>query len=455
MKEDVLSFSEQYNLFNQGDHLFLAVSGGIDSMAMLHFFAEIKQHWDLNLTTLTIDHQLRQSESEADTRFVKEQSEALGIPCEVISVDVKGYQKKYQVGVQEAARVLRYDAFRKYVDPRGKLVLAHHGDDQVETMYMQLTKGLVPTGMKASRSLYSMNVIRPFLSIAKKDITTYMAERGLSHREDPTNKEDQYTRNRFRHHLLPFIKQENNNIHRSVRRVHEQLSEDEELLTKLAENELGLFSQFCEQKVTFSIKSFVSLPQPLQRRGFHLILNYLSVNTNRYQDFYPSFLDWLSSNQPNSTWSPNEEWRAIKSYDECTITVESFEVLKPYNIVLNLDEKATLPNGWTLSVRLHDRYEQLDDLNHQLLINVEESDLPLTVRTRNPGDRVKPLGLKGSKKVKDIFIDEKIPKMKRDSWPIVESKQGEIIWVPFIVKSEFVSRSGALKLKLTIEGEQD
>ncbi|WP_017187035.1 tRNA lysidine(34) synthetase TilS, partial [Alkalibacillus haloalkaliphilus] len=432
----------------------LAVSGGIDSMAMLHFFAEIKEQWNLTLTTLTVDHKLRQNDSEEDAQFVKEQSEALAIPCEVICVDVKGYQKKYQVGVQEAARVLRYDAFKRYVGARGKLVLAHHGDDQVETMYMQLTKGLIPTGMKASRSLYSMNVIRPFLFVEKIDLTTYMADRGLPHREDPTNKDDQYTRNRFRNHLLPFIKQENNNIHKSVRRVHEQLGEDEALLTSLAEKEMGLFSQFCEQKVTFSIKSFVSLPQPLQRRGFHLILNYLSVNTNRNQDFYPSFLDWLSSNQPNSTWSPNEQWRAIKSYDECTITVESHETLTPYNIELNLGGKATLSNGWTLSVELYDDTQQVD-LNHQLLINVDETDLPLTIRSRMPGDRVKPLGLKGSKKVKDIFIDEKIPKMKRDSWPIVESKQGEIIWIPFIVKSEFVSRTGALKLKLTIEGEQD
>ncbi|GEN44749.1 tRNA lysidine(34) synthetase TilS [Alkalibacillus haloalkaliphilus] len=454
MKEDVLTFNEQYNLFNQGDHLFLAVSGGIDSMAMLHFFAEINKQWDLNLTTLTVDHQLRHGESEADAQFVKEQSEALGIPCEVISVDVKRYQKKYQVGVQEAARELRYDAFKKYVGVRGKLVLAHHGDDQVETMYMQLTKGLVPTGMKASRSLYSMNVIRPFLNVAKTDLTTYMSDQRLPHREDPTNQDDQYTRNRFRNHLLPFIKQENKNIHKSVRRVHEQLSEDEALLTQLAEREMGLFSQFCEQKVTFSIKSFVSLPQPLQRRGFHLILNYLSVNTDRNQGFYPSFIDWLTSNQPNSTWSPNEQWRAIKSYDECTITVESDKALEPYNIELNLGGKATLPNGWTLSVELYDDAQQVD-LNRQLLINVDESDLPLMIRSRMPGDRVKPLGLKGSKKVKDIFIDEKIPKVKRDSWPIVESKQGEIIWVPFIVKSEFVSRTGALKLKLTIEGEQD
>ncbi|GAA0452700.1 tRNA lysidine(34) synthetase TilS [Alkalibacillus silvisoli] len=456
MKNDVLGFVKENNLFNQGDSLFLAVSGGSDSMAMLHFFAQIQETMDLNLVTLTVDHQLRGGESREDTLFVKSQSESLSIPCEILSVDVREYQAKFQVGVQEAARNLRYEAFKRIVKDSGKLVLAHHGDDQVETMFMQLAKGVVPFGMKTYNNMLGMTIIRPFLSVTKDELLHYIEEESISYREDPSNSEESYTRNRFRHHLLPFIKNENNSIHISANRLHHQLADDEAFLVEMARKEMESISQFCEHKVTFSVNLYRNLPQPLQRRGFHLILNYLSVNKIRNHDYFPSFIEWLSSNQANSEWSPNGEWKAVKTYDQCTITT-FLEAVEPYHFELNINEHVKLPNGW--KIKLEEVTQEnigADMFNEAMYIcGTEMVNLPLTVRTRQPGDRIRPLGLKGRKKVKDIFIDEKIAKTQRDLWPIVESNQGEIFWIPFISKSHLANQIGTSNYKLTIEVEQN
>ncbi|WP_188207348.1 tRNA lysidine(34) synthetase TilS [Alkalibacillus aidingensis] len=452
MQEKILHFNQQQQLFNQGDHLFLAVSGGADSMAMLHFFAWLKEEWDLTLTTLTVDHQLRGEESHQDVQFVKEQSEQLGVPCLIKQVNVTAYKNANQVGTQEAARELRYQFFKEQLinNSKAKLVLAHHADDQLETMYMQLTKGVKPTGIFAKRELGEMTVIRPLLTLTKEELLDYIKESEIEYREDPSNQEVVYTRNRFRKELLPFLKKENPNLHQGVNRVHDQMVDEDRFLNELTEERMSQFSQFSGNKVSFSIKCFNEMARPLQRRGFHLILNYLSVNMSKIKDYFPSFLEWITSNKPNSLFSPTEEWLALKAYDRCYITTDDV-ANQPFSMELNLGEKVKLPNDWVISlVQAND--DHLDNQQvHTFICDQRLLHLPLTVRSKKPGDRMKLKGLNGRKKVKDIFIDEKIPKFQRDQWPLVENGNGELIWIPFIRKSDLAEKSDSSNYKIIID----
>ncbi|MDQ0158466.1 tRNA lysidine(34) synthetase TilS [Alkalibacillus salilacus] len=452
MEEQVKQFIQEQGLIHKGDELYVAVSGGVDSMALLHLLYSMQSEWNLSLTVLTVDHQLRGEESAADSLFVANQAADLSIPCRVLKVDTKAYQQKNQTGVQEAARILRYDAFAKEVSESGKLVLAHHGDDQVETMFMRLSKGVLPRGMDASKQLDALHVIRPLLTVSKEQIKDYVNQHSISFREDPSNASDHYTRNRFRHQLLPFVQSENPNIHNSAMDLHHELSEDHQMLNEWAEERMGLISQFCEQKVTFSINSFKALPLPLQRRGFHLILNYLSVSNQSYRHDFQSFKMWLESEAPNSEWTLRQGLKAIKSYDTCTVTTQTFEP-NSYAIPLNVGDMHRLPNGWTIQVQeLSSENSKTIDLNPHIVVG-SKSDVtwPLTVRTRRPGDRIRPKGLNGHKKVKDIFIDEKVPLHERDTWPVVTDADGRVLWIPLLKQSDWADLSDTHHIILSID----
>ncbi|MET3683746.1 tRNA(Ile)-lysidine synthase [Alkalibacillus flavidus] len=452
MEERVKQFIQNNQLIERGDDLYLAVSGGVDSMAMLHFFHAMQTEWDLSLTVLTVDHQLRGEESACDVAFVHEQAEALDIPCRVLRVETEDYQRKHQVGVQEAARVLRYEAFRHEVSSNGKLVLAHHGDDQVETMFMRLTKGVVPTGMDSDRHIGSMQIIRPFLSVTKQMIVQYAEACALVYREDPSNESDRYTRNRFRHQLLPFVQAENPSIHNSAMNLHQELREDQQLLDTWAERQMAEIGQFCEQRVTFSINSFNALPQPLQRRGFHLILNYLSVYNQSYRNDFEAFKTWLNSHHANSQWTPRQGFTAIKSYDTCTITCESLPQ-GDYTFELDVGSWVSLPNGWILSAEAVQSNQLFNYEGDRSVILGPAADLPqpLVVRTRQRGDRIRPQGLNGHKKVKDIFIDHKVPTVERDTWPVVTDKHGRLLWIPFLCRSDWADVTHTNLIKLSID----
>ncbi|MGP4073763.1 tRNA lysidine(34) synthetase TilS [Piscibacillus sp. B03] len=447
METAVLEYNQKQQLFEKGDTLFLAVSGGPDSLAILHFFASIQASWNLTLKTLTVDHQLRGKESRDDAQFVKEESERLGIPCQIGQVNVEGYKEKHQVGTQVAARELRYQFFHNCMKdcPYSKLVLGHHQDDFTESMVMQFIKGVRPNGIPVKRTFGNHELIRPFLCVSKEEIMNYLSKHSLTPRLDPSNEEDSYTRNRVRHHVIPLMVQENPNLSKSLFNLQEQLVEDSDYLDSLAEEK---FHEIIEQKpgrVVFSITVFNGLPLPLQRRIFHLILNYLYKYEIMEKDYFMTFKEWIQSNQPNSEFQVNEYMMFIKAYDECVIRKGSKRELQYYE-TLGLNESIQLPNGWGASVSEVNEVREIG--THTLFCDINHITFPLTVRTRKNGDRIKPLGMNGHKKVKDIFIDHKIPKYLRDEWPIVETNN-EVIWIPFICKSHISKDSGQNLIQIT------
>ena len=441
LKSSVLSFNEKHQLFKQGDTLYLAVSGGLDSMAMLDFFYRIQEEWSLELIVLTVDHQLRGQTSRQDAEFVEAEAHKRNLRVIRGEVDVETYRQTHRVGTQEAARKLRYRFFEKQMNDRAdvKLVTAHHADDQAETMLMQLAKGVPLKGIPLKGSLGNKQIIRPFLSVSKQELLTYIETNQVDYHEDPTNQDDTYTRNRFRQRILPFFKKENPNFLEGVQRLSEMYRDEDRILDDLANEKMQSIGQFCEQKVTFSIPQYLALPLSLQRRGFHLILNYLHIPMGK-TDYFFDFLEWLQADQPNATYSFMKDFQWVKAYDQCEIGYKDVSDWS-YFVSVAVDETVHLPNGWMLSVTEVDKVESTDTDHHVYLFACDKRHIvfPLTIRTRKPGDRIRLLGLAGTKKVKDIFIDEKVPKIDRDRWPIVENGDGTILWLPKLAKSDFAS----------------
>ncbi|MEI5909510.1 tRNA lysidine(34) synthetase TilS [Bacillus spongiae] len=444
--EQVLNqFIEQHDLVQEGDKIVVAVSGGPDSLMLLHYLFSNQEKWNINVMAISIDHMLRGEESHRDLLYVMDYCQKNNIPLLPKRIDVSKELKGSQGGVQEKARLLRYRAFEEAIVTYSatKLALGHHGDDQIETVLMSLTRGssTQAIGIPLRRNFAEAEIIRPLLCLSKEDIVQYCEYHGLNPRIDPSNLKENYTRNRFRKRVLPFLQKENPHVHRHYQRFSQEMYEDDQFLLEITREKMSKIWDIQHGKVTLSITSFLEIPLPLQRRGIHLILNYLykqkpgSLSAIHIYDV----LSLIQKQHPSGTLHLPNNLFVTKSYGTCSFTIsEGVEVLQPFHFQLTIGETTSIPSGSVFSIS--EEYQE----NHQvecIQLAQNEISFPLHIRTRQPGDRMKVKGLNGSKKVKDIFIDEKVPLDKRNTWPIVTDNDGVILWIPTLKVSELVKDS--------------
>ena len=262
-------------------------------------------------------------------------------------------------------------------------------------------------------------------------------------RFDPSNEKTNYTRNRFRKYVLPFLKKENPLVHERFQHFSETLLEDETYLQELTKKYLNTVLKRKEKsKVEIEINGFLELPMPLQRRAIQLILNYLygTIPASLSSIHIENLLTLLSQNHPSGSLDYPNGLKVIKSYQNCLFTFEQEEV-KAYYYELDFPSSLILPNGYVIKSELVRNASIKRDRNETFLLNMDSFDKPLIVRTRKPGDKIQLKGMIGRKKVKDIFIDEKIPIHNRSSWPIVLDGNGRILWIPGLKKSMYEAES--------------
>ncbi|MHC8520030.1 tRNA lysidine(34) synthetase TilS [Rossellomorea sp. H39__3] len=269
-----------HRLIEKGDRLLVAVSGGPDSLALLHFLHALREELDVEVAAAHVDHMFRGRESYDDLLFVEGFCKDRDIPFFGERINIPAMMKTEKGSLQEMARKARYAYLEQVMTTYGgnKLALGHHGDDQIETILMKWTRGAGGkgrAGIPFRRPFSTGEIIRPFLSVTKADILDYCERERLSPRIDPSNRKDTYTRNRFRSRVLPFLKEENPNVHRNFQQFSEESLEDEEFLEELTRVKLNKVWKVEEDFSTLDIKRFLQMAQPLQRRAINLILNYL------------------------------------------------------------------------------------------------------------------------------------------------------------------------------------
>lgn len=441
------TFVQRHGLIKEGDTIVAAISGGPDSLALLHYLSELKQSLSLTVIPASIDHGLRGEESREDVAYVAEICERLRLPVEKITLDVGSYMKKNSMGTQEAARILRYKALAEvmYTYEADSLALGHHGDDQVETLFMQLTRGASPsgvTGMPVTRKFAGGQIIRPLLEMTKEELERYCRDAGLTPRYDPSNEETAYTRNAFRHRLIPFLKEQNPKLHTHIQAYSERKMEDETFLLEKASEIMEELS-FSEGRAEASISSLQRYPIALQRRAFHLILNYLYNGqteniTYVHEDL---FLRLMDGDRANSTLNFPKDLHIIREYDKILFTFEDPEPAS-YRLELQPGESVLLPGGDGLAADFVTGAEEVSP--NEFICDESHVSFPLIVRTRRDGDRMKPAGMKGTKKIKDIFIDCKVPLREREDWPVVTDSDGTVLWIPGIKKAAVEQTTGSL-----------
>ncbi|WP_075979842.1 tRNA lysidine(34) synthetase TilS [Bacillus massilinigeriensis] len=429
---------KQFHIENS--RILVGVSGGPDSLALLHFLWKHRTQWNLDIFAAHLDHMFRGEESYGEALFVRDFCEERNIPFEMKQVNVPKYMEQTGLSLEIAARNCRYQFFEEVAEKLhiDYLALGHHGDDQVETILMRLTRGSTGkarAGIPFLRPFKSGFIFRPFLCLNRREIEKYCTDNHLDPRRDPSNESLLYSRNRFRHQVLPFLHKENPHVHLHFARFSDELISDEDFLQELTVQEMSKVMKVRSQgKIVISIEEFLKIPMPLQRRGIQLILKYLykekpaSLSAIHIDQVFLL----ISNPHPSGILDFPNGLKIVRSYDECHFNVQLQEV-QPYCIEISKPGFYLLPNGSKLIMEFVDDIQEDKDLN-TLLLKLEGT-LPIIVRTRKNGDRMTLKGMNGTKKIKDIFIDKKVPVHERNAWPIVTNHSNEIVWIPGIKKA--------------------
>jgi tRNA(Ile)-lysidine synthase len=441
LESTVESYLNHHSFKLENKRIIVGVSGGPDSLALLHYLLQERGKRDLFIVAAHVDHMFRGEESFLDAMFVKDFCEQHRIPFEMIQINVTEIMEATGKSSQIAGRDVRYEFYhnmmKKYA--ASYLALGHHGDDQIETMLMRLTRGSsgkARAGIPFSRPFFEGTIFRPFLCLTKDEIWHYCKRHNLTPRLDPSNEKGIYSRNRFRKHVLPFLKTENSHVHEHFQRFSEELQSDEDLLQELTVERIKtVMTKREEDKITIDIKRYLEMPLPLQRRGIQLILNYLYKErpTSLSAIHIDQVFSLIHHHEPSGKLDFPNGLKVIRSYIQLSFQFQH-TIAEPYLFKVFEPGTVKLPNGGFIKID-HIDGSVSDTQHNTALFNEASIKWPLIIRTRKQGDRMTLKGTKGSRKLKDIFIDQKVPIQNRDTWPVVTDRDNFIIWLPNLKRS--------------------
>ena len=460
LEEKVLAAISKYNMLEKGDKVLISVSGGPDSIAMLHLLFSIHALLDLQLHVFHLDHMVRGDSSREDAIFVKKLASALGIPADNLSYDIPAYIKDKNLSLQEGAREIRYRLLDEVCDEVGadKIATGHNANDQVETFLMRMIRGTGASGLKGIPPVRG-RIIRPLIDVNRKEIEDYLRYNQFECRLDESNLQMDYLRNRVRQRLIPFCQEENEKFCLNILNTIELISGDDAFLEQLAEDSFGeLVRDEGDNAIVLKYAALSKLPIAIQRRVVRRALQFIKGNLKEIEFRHVDLLLGEMGCEGSGPIDLPGGIVVLNEYGNLTITLR--EELDPKYRHQSMKVELTIPgvtNVPDLGINIIARLEDADKVDvgsnnkkEKAYLDFKKIALPLWVRTRSPGDRFVPLGMAHRKKIQDFFVDNKIPKRKRDRIPIIES-QGQIVWIGKIAIDDRVKVTGSTEKVLVLE----
>jgi tRNA(Ile)-lysidine synthase len=450
--EKILKFIEENRLILRGEPIIVGVSGGVDSVVLLHVLNHISPIIDFKIVVAHFNHCLRGNESDEDERFVGELASKLNLPFRSGSGDVRLLKEKEKYSLEMAARRLRHEFLVSVAREFGskKIALAHHSDDQVELFFLRLLRGAGPSGLRGMKPMapspvdHEITIIRPLLKITRSEIEKYAHENYLDYRIDSTNKDTYFLRNKIRNELIPLLKLEYQcSIENIVHRIIDILDTDEDFIREEAE-------KWTVQRNP----EFTNLHPALQRKIIQMQLSAIGVEPEY------SLIENLRNNLNKQVSAENDVMLILNNQGIIEILGHRNEFLPDQQkLSLNSDkgEVAFMDSKirWEVIPSNFDERDQqvaekINNIVKSKPSNVEYFDFEkvgneIVLRHWKEGDRFKPIGMKSEVKLQDLFINLKIPRAYRHESIVAQTKDDKIFWVEGMRISEDFKLTPATK----------
>ena len=441
LEQRVLRFIQEHRLILSHCPLLVAVSGGPDSVCLLHILANLKDELGIKLHVAHLNHQLRGAESEADAQYVSDLARRLDIPATIEQRDVRGYKAQARISLEEAAREVRYTFLAQVARSIGadRAAVGHTTDDHIETILMHLIRG---TGTKGLRGLQpctewksktgSLIIIRPLLEVSRDETAGYCHRHDLKPQIDASNLSLSPLRNRIRHQLLPLLRSYNPRVDKALLRTAQIASDELAFLDKEIARIWDEIAREQANTIILNKESFGQLPSALKR---HLLRASIEKLLGNIRDIETRHIEQIMAaltkpagrrlSLPGGLIFSIDYDRYLLGQDPSTLTP-----LPPLSgeFPLKIPGENSLP-GWHIEATIIPSEAIQDDASgYKAYLDFDKTGSDLMVRSRQRGDRFQPLGLSQPKKLSEFMIDAKIPHTWRQKIPIICSPK-HIVWV--------------------------
>lgn len=451
----VIATIQRHGMLEHGDHVVVGVSGGADSMCLLHVLLALRDKWNLRLTVAHLDHMLRGEQSRMEADFVQEWSKRLGLTCIVEHRDVGKYRGRSCTSLQEAARTARYEFLTSVLDRVGaqRIALGHNADDQAETVLMRLLRGAALTGLAGMMPVRDGRIIRPLIYVQRIQIEEYLRHHSIVYFPDTSVHEQHYLRNKIRHHLLPLLKEQYNpQIIATLTRTARALRGDEAALEALAARAAAESFVRKDAGILFSLEKLRSEALPLRPRIVRQMIKISTGDLRRITFWHIDRICRLvEESGPSKTVHLPGGIVCAREYDMLVFRRVPATSTGYYYCFDALPDRVEISEiGKTILFEITTPPDDLGELmapsGDRVCIDYDAVRMPLVIRNWQPGDRFKPLGLSGTKKLQDFFSDRKIPRSQRPLVPIVLF-QDKIAWVcGYQIDDSFKVRRETIKI---------
>jgi len=428
----VIAAIKKHSMLSGGERILVGLSGGPDSVCLLHVLNGIRDKFMPDLSAVYIDHGLRPGETDEEIAFCRKICESLDIPFITKSIDVKSFACEQKMNMQEAARQLRYRIFDEisYEINAHKIALGHTADDQAETLLMRLLRGSGPTGLSGIPPVRK-NIIRPLIETERKDIEGFLDNMKIGFITDSSNAKKEYLRNKIRLSLIPLLREFNPDITDTLSKTAAIFRDEEKYFEIIVTKTLmKLISRKRDSRIELFLTPFEIMDKVIIRRVLRRAIDETKGLRGISFVHIMDITDLIKKGKPGDRLYLPGGIRIIKGYSTLVLTSEPPVILNTYNLIIPgetiLKEAGVLINASLseLPVESGDTALKTD----AALFDADKLVFPLTARPRKDGDFFYPLGFGKRKKIQDFFVDEKVPRDERDRIPLITSA-GEIIWV--------------------------
>jgi len=425
---------KKHSMLAEKERVLIGLSGGPDSVCLLHVLHKLKDNFKLDLHALYIDHGLRPEEVPSEIRFCENLCENLTVPFITKSINVKSYAESRGMNRQEAARELRYMVFEEtaYMINAQRIALGHTADDQAETLLMRLFRGSGPTGLSAIPPIRGI-IIRPLIEIERREIERFLEEEQIDFIVDSSNLRKDYLRNKIRSSLIPMLKEYNPAIIDTLSRTATIFREENKYLDIIvAKTMMRLVSRKTDARIEFFLSPVEVMDKVLLRRVLRKAIEETKGLRGISFTHIEDIIDLIKSGKAGDRIYLPKGIRAIKKYSTFVLTSEPPVKLNMY--VFEVPGEVVLKEvGISIKASIveKDTERKIDEPGLWTAYGILDADrliFPLTVRPRKTGDFFYPLGFGRRKKLQDFFVDEKIPRDERDRVPLIISGD-DIVWV--------------------------